>query len=295
MRLGENLAQRPKGFINVFVLLVALFSVSRRSFELRQASAFEAFMLDTLAPMQRSITYLKSQMSSFFENYLANVSASKENVGLRKRILELDEQIFSLNELERENKRLKALLEFGEEIASKSILAQVVGWDSSSDFRVLRINKGRNHGLRIQNPVITSLGLVGYVYRLTDNFADVLTILDSNNRVDAILKRTRSHGIIEGSGNHSCSMKYVNRTEPILLGDIVLTSGLGNIYPKGVKVGRVSLIERESYGMTQYVEIEPLVNFHKLEEVSVLISRGRNKKLEAELSALETTSKKEKK
>ena len=292
MRLGENLAQRPKGFVNIFILLVALFSVSRRSFELRQMSAFEAFMVDTLAPVQKSIAETKQKVSSFFEDYLANVNASAENVDFRKRILDLESQLFSLEEIEKENHRLKALLEFGKEVSRKSVLAQVVGWDSSSDFRVLRINKGKNHGLRIQNPVITSLGLIGYVYRLTDNFADVLTILDSNNRVDGILERTRSHGIVEGGGDDRCFMKYVNRTEPILLGDIVLTSGLGNIYPKGIRIGRVSRIERESYGMTQLVEVEPLVNFHKLEEVSVVISRGRNQNLDAELSALEQSEKK---
>jgi rod shape-determining protein MreC len=174
----------------------------------------------------------------------------------------------------KENKRLKGLLRFGEEIPRKKILAQIVGWDAASDFKVLRINKGLKDGIQLQSTVITSQGLVGYIYRLTNSFSDIITILDSNNRVDGIVQRTRSHGIVEGFSGRTCQMKYVKRAEPIILNDLVLTSGLGNIYPKGLKVGSISHIERESFGITQQVEITPAVDFGRLEEVVVLVVEG---------------------
>jgi rod shape-determining protein MreC len=127
--------------------------------------------------------------------------------------------------------------------------------------------------------VVTSAeGLVGYVYRLSDHYADVLTILDANNRVDSVVERLRSHGILEGYSSGKCIMKYVNRTEPIILNDMVLTAGLGNVYPKGMKIGYISRIERESYGSTQHVEVTPLVNFSKLEEVIVLVQEEEEHK-----------------
>jgi len=135
----------------------------------------------------------------------------------------------------------------------------------------VRINKGIRHGIKLQSVVTSAEGLVGYVYRLTQNFADVITILDANNRVDGVVERLRSHGVVEGYNRGRCIMKYVNRTEPIILNDLVLTAGLGNVYPKGLKIGYISRIERESYGITQHVEITPLVNFSKLEEVLVLV------------------------
>jgi rod shape-determining protein MreC len=151
-------------------------------------------------------------------------------------------------------------------------LAQVVAWDGNSDFRVIRINKGIKHGIRLQAPVITSEGLVGYIYRMTDHYADVLTILDSGHRVDGLIQRVRAHGIVEGRTESIARMKNVTRTEPIILNDTVITSGLGNIYPKGIKIGSIVRIERESYGITQYLELKPAVDFGRLEEVVILVS-----------------------
>ena len=150
-------------------------------------------------------------------------------------------------------------------------MAQVVSWDASNDFKVLRINKGENDGLKVLSPVITMTGLVGYVYRLTSNYSDILTILDQNNRVDAIIARSRTHGIIEGHSAMTCKMKYVARTEQLLEGDVIITAGLGEIYPKGIKIGTVSQIDKENIGITQRIEVKPSVDFQRLEEVVVLI------------------------
>jgi rod shape-determining protein MreC len=119
---------------------------------------------------------------------------------------------------------------------------------------------------------VTSEGVVGYVYRVSDNYADILTILDTTMRVDAMVERLRVHGILEGLGTSRGMIKYVTRTDPVVLGDLVITSGFGNIFPKGLKLGFVARIERESYGITQYIEIEPSVNFANLEEVVILVN-----------------------
>ncbi len=283
MKLVEGESQKLKIFLNIFVLAVAFYGLSRKSPDFTRTSAFENVMIDSFAPLQRSITYIHGQVSSFFKHYLFNVDASQNNIQLKKKLSELEGQIFSYEELAKENLRLKELLEFGKEIPRKKVLAQIVAWDSSSDFKVIRVNKGIKHGIKLQSTVVTSEGLVGYIYRLTDHFADVMTIMDPNNRVDAILKRTRSHGIVEGSNSSKVIMKYVTRTEPIILNDEVLTSGLGNIYPKSVRIGHVTRIERESYGVTQEVTITPLVDFSRLEEVVILVnSSDRVKKLEWE-------------
>lgn len=272
MRLIDNEGQRAKIVLNLIVLAIALFGLSRRKFDFSATTGFERLMIETFAPVQRSITYLNESVSDFFTNYISNVNSSKQNAMLRKKIAELEGQIDGLQELSRENNRLKDLLQFGEELHHEKVLAQIVAWDASSDFKVLRINKGINHGIKLQSPVVTASGLVGYVYRLTSNYADVMTILDTNNRIDAVIKRTRTHSILEGYSKGKCLAKYVTRTEPIVLNDEFVTSGLGKIYPKGIKVGKVTRIERESYGVTQYVEVSPSVDFSRLEEVVVLVS-----------------------
>lgn len=261
---------------NLIVVILALWGIATHSYNLKNVSMFESFLIEAFAPIQRGTMSLKEKITYMFDHYLLIVNTSKKNEELTGKLETLENKIFQLNEVEKENMRLKQLLQFGKVIPREKVLAQIVSWDSSNEFKVLRINKGRNHGLRNMSPVITMNGLVGYVYRLSANYADILTILDQNNRVDSIVARTRSHGIVEGIGEFRCRLKYVTRTELVEVGDEVITAGLGNVYPKGIKVGSITKIDKESYGITQSIEIEPSVNFHKLEEVVVLVQREEN-------------------
>ncbi len=278
MRSYQDEGQRLKLILNIVILGFAFFSFSRKPTTYKESSAFEIFMIDSITPLQQGVMAIDGEVSSFFEHYIKNVSASKSNVIFKKRISELENQLFETEEIRKENIRLKDYLEFGVGQNTKKVLAQIVAWDSSSDYRVLRINKGQLDGLRIQSTVVTSEGLVGYVFRLTDHYADVLTILDPNNKIDGIIERIRAHGLLEGDSEERMKMKYVTRTEPIILNDLIMTAGLGNIYPKGIKVGRIVKIERESFGITQLVEIKPEVRFGSLEEVIVLVTSVNNTK-----------------
>ena len=264
--------------LDILILALSLYGVSKWSGKYEKVSPVKSFLMTSFAAAQQGVTSIDRKVSDIFNNYLANIEASKENKSLKNKIAVLENSIFEFEELAKENKRLKELLAFGKKQAKRPILSQIVGWNSSSDFKVLRINKGLKDGIKLQSPVVTSKGLVGYIYRLTDHFADVLTILDPNNKVDAIVARSRSHGILEGYEEGKIFMKYVSNIEPVILNDLVLTSGLGNMYPKGIRIGRISKIERESYSVTQHIEITPNVDFGNLEEVIVLILPDRNKK-----------------
>ena len=245
-------------------------------------------MIETLGPLQRGTLSFKESIAYTVDHYITIVNTSKKNAELQKKVDELRSQIFTLREVRKENERLKELLEFGKEIPRKKVLAQVVSWDSSNEFKVLRINRGSNDGLMNTSPVITRNGLVGYVFRLTPNYADVLTILDQNNRIDALVMETRTNGIVEGQSGFKCILKYVSRTEKLEIGQEIITAGLGEIYPKGIKVGKISKIDKENFGITQKVEIEPSVDFHKLEEVVVLLpSASANKKNQLNLTGEE--------
>lgn len=276
--------QKLKIIINLIVVVAALISMARREIKLEEASFFDAFLINTFAPIQKMVTSSHNFASNLFLDYLANIKASRENRKLKYQISQLEKRIFNFREISKENERLKDLLQFGSNIPYRKVLAQIVAWDSSSDFKVIRVNKGTKDGIKLQSTVVTAEGLVGYVYRLTEHFADILTIMDSNNRIDALIHRIRAHGIVEGLGQGKCQMKYVTRTEPIILNDIVITSGLGNVYPKGIKVGHVSKIEKESYGIVQFLEVTPAVDFSKIEEVVVLVSE--NNALQKEWNAL---------
>ncbi len=256
---------------NIIVSIISLYGVAVHNYKVDDTSIFQKVLIEVMAPLQRGTLSFKESISSTIDHYITIVDTSKENVELRKSVDVLKNRVFVLEELEKENTRLKQLLEFGKEIPRKKVLAQIVSWDSSNEFKVLRINKGSNHGLKELSPVITMTGLVGYVYRITPNYSDILTILDQNNRVDAIVARTRTHGIVEGHSGLNCNFKYVSRTESVEIGDEIITAGLGEIYPKGIKVGTITQIDKQNYGITQTIELTPSVDFFKLEQVVVLI------------------------
>ncbi len=270
-------SKRLKLILNVMVLAISLIGVARKNFKTEDLTFFQKVIMESVAPLQRGVTKGRDAVASLFSNYIFVINAALENRDLKNKISELENSIYKLEELRRENVRLKGLLGFGKEGNYNKVLAQIVAWDASSEFKILRINKGSNQNIQQRDTVVTSNGLVGYVYRVSPNYADVLTILDQSNRVDAIVDRTRSHGIIEGFSDTFCIMKYVTRTEAVILGDQVISSGLGGIYPKGVRIGKISKIERESYGIVQYLEITPNVDFGKLEEVVVLIKTEKSK------------------
>lgn len=258
---------------NLIVLVLALYGLSQKRFDLEEMTLFQRLVVEVVAPVQKGITNTRHEVGSLVDNYIRIVNTSKENAYLKDKIGRLENDLFQMEEIRRENLRLKQMLHYSEDIQQDKILAQVIGWDSANQFKVLRLNRGERDGIQLMSPVITHKGLVGYVYRIGAHYADVLTILDPNNRVDALIERTRTHGIVEGVFNHRCALKYVNRNEPIEIGDKMITAGVGGIYPKGIKVGMITEIDRETAGMTLGVELTPSVDFRTLEEVLVLLPK----------------------
>jgi rod shape-determining protein MreC len=256
---------------NLVVGVLAVYGISQKQFNLSEPSLFHQLVTEVVSPVQEGLASSRKNLSSLWDNYIAIVNTSKENSILKKQISRLESDLSSMEEIRKENLRLKRLLSYTEEQSYHKVMAQVVGWDSANEFKVIRLNKGTRHGIRTMAPVVTDQGLVGYVYRATENYADVLTILDQNNRVDIVVERSRTHGIVEGVFNFKCALKYITRNEPVEVGDKLITAGVGGIYPKGVKVGMITDITKENFGMTLSIEVVPSVDFDKLEEVMVMI------------------------
>lgn len=275
---------------NLIVGMLAVYGISQKQFNLSEPSLFHQVVTEVISPVQEGLANSKKSLSSLWDNYLSIVNTSKENNVLKKQISRLESDLTSMEEMRKENLRLKRLLSFTDEQPYTKIMAQVVGWDSANEFKVIRLNKGTKHGIKTMSPVVTDHGLVGYVYRATDNYSDVLTILDQNNRVDIVVERTRTHGIVEGVFNFKCALKYITRNEPVEVGDKLITAGVGGIYPKGLKVGMITDITKENFGMTLSIEVVPSVDFDKLEEVLVMtpLDSGKNASvLPSEVPAVE--------
>lgn len=272
-----NESSKTKIVNNLMVAFLAIYGISLKRFDLDEPTLFHQIVTEVISPMQEGLADSKRTLSSLWDNYLLIVNTSKENNILIKQISRLESDLSTMEEIRKENLRLKRLLNFSDEISHQKVMAQVVGWDSANEFKVIRLNKGKGDGIQVMAPVITDHGLVGYVYRVTENYSDVLTILDQNNRVDVMVERTRTHGIVEGVFNFKCALKYIMRNEQVEVGDKLITAGVGGIYPKGIKVGMITDIAKENFGMTLSIEVVPSVDFDKLEEVLVLIPSDATK------------------
>jgi rod shape-determining protein MreC len=146
----------------------------------------------------------------------------------------------------------------------------MIAKDVSTDFRTIRINRGKASGIEPNMAVINSEGVVGRVLRVNEDTSDVVTILDPLSAIDAYILRSRVRGIVEGLSDTLCQLKFALRVDDILPGDLLLSSGLGGNFPKGVPVGTVIKVTRKSFGITQKVEVKPSVDFSKVEEVMVV-------------------------
>lgn len=190
----------------------------------------------------------------------------KQNRELRTENEVLRQQVRALTEAGNENLRLTRMLKLTEHTGFKIIAARVIGSDAGNSWKSIQIDRGSNDGLRENLAVLDADGLIGKVVKVTRGEARVLLLIDSNCKVGALLQDSREPGVVAGT-----RMTYVDRNAKIKSGENVITSGLGGIFPKGILIGTVVKAELNRQGMYQDIEIKPAVDFHRLEEVVVIL------------------------
>lgn len=234
-----------------------------------------------LSPFQRQLTNFVQSVKGIWNHYFFLVFTSEENQRLKK---ELGRQVAALNryaEFELTNDRLRRLLGFEATIPQKMIAARVVGKDPSAWSKTIIMDKGTDNGIQIGAPVVVPEGIVGVVVDASERFAKVLMLIDPNSAVDALVQKTRARGIIKGGGADYLTFDYVLRKHDICVGDTVVSSGLDGVFPKGLRVGRVSEVVKLNAGIFQKVQVTPYVDFEILEEAFIL-SAPTEKKLSEE-------------
>ncbi|MFO7768680.1 MAG: rod shape-determining protein MreC [bacterium] len=194
-----------------------------------------------------------------------------ENTELRRRNAELGLENTRLREAERQNQRLRSLLEFEQQRGEEILLgAEVVGWGDGRRTHTVTIRAGAAEGVERYMAVVTADGLVGRVDRLPGSRHAIVSLLsDPANAVAAVVERTREQGYFQFVGDQG-RLHQVLQSADVMVGDRVLSSGLGGVYPEGLFIGTVTAVTDDPDGVTKRVVVEPAAALDRLEEVFVL-------------------------
>jgi len=202
--------------------------------------------------------------------YLNLINIKKENNQLKSQNAELKAQLTAMTELKLENERLSQLFAFKQKNKMDLLAAKVIGRDLSSDHSTIMIDRGSSDGIKPMQAVMTIEGAVGYVFRVEPGTARVMLITDRYSVIDGIVQRSRARGLVEGKSFDACLLKYVNKSADVVTGDLIVTSGLDGIFPKGLPIATVELVNKKPYTVTLDVELKPVVNPNKVEELFVV-------------------------
>lgn len=261
-------------YITLFLfLLIPVIALDTSTRSPRDYRFYDRVILAVTAPIQTAISWSLEQAVDLTQGYLYLWNVKTQNTQLFEENRKLLGQIASLKEAENENMRLRQVLNFQEKMRLETIVARVIAKDVSTEFRAVRLNRGENAGIKKGMAVVTYEGVVGRVLRTTGTTSDVVTVLDLLSAVDAVSERSRARGVVEGLTDEICQMKFTLRTDDIQIGDFLLSSGLGGIFPRGVAVGTVSKVNKKQFGISQEIEVKPAVDFTKLEEVMVVLDQ----------------------
>jgi rod shape-determining protein MreC len=236
------------------------------------------------APAQLSATGVTEGVDSIWSSLLSLRTIQQEAAALGVRNLQLQAEINTLNEVEKENEQLRGLLDFAQtrprlELRGAQIVARNIGEESTNFFESILIDLGRNHGLEIGMPVVTAQGLVGRISSVDDATSTVLLLNDTTSSASALLGTSRLNGVVRGSTSGELIMDFIPQGPTFSVGEVVLTSGLGARFPKGIVIGTISSIETQANAVFQKANVDPSVDFGSLELVLVITNFDPNEAL----------------
>ena len=258
-------------WIWVVLIFLSLFLISSNLGRGRTWNPSEKIIVELTAPLQKLIQRTVNTTESIWYRYFGLVNTYDVNARLKRELVELRMENSRYRELFEAYQRLQKLLQFKKTIDQSVLAAQVIGRDPTGWFESIIIDKGRESGLKVNMPVVNADGIVGRLVSVSNNYAKVLLIIDQNSSVDCIIQRSRDNGILKGFSTKICKMDYVLKTSDVVVDDMVVTSGLGRVFPKGVPVGTVKDVSDLPGELFKNVMVKPAVDFSKLEEILVIL------------------------
>ncbi len=229
--------------------------------------------INVLSPVYKAANAIVSPIGHGWNYLLSFNRLNGDNYQLSKTNSRLKSRLQKLTDLKKENQRLRKLVGFKNETKLRMVPAKVIGRAPDNWQSTIIINRGKSSGIKKYQPVVTDTGLVGQVVESGNSIARIMLLNDRKSAVSVEVKRTGKIGVAEGKFSGGLKLKYMPKDADIKLGDQLVTSGVGQVYPRNLLIGTIKKINNNQYGMEKIADIKEAVDFQKLEEVLVIIKR----------------------
>jgi len=275
--------------IVVVLLTVPFFFLRANMKRPENLNAMDHAFLRVSAPVEYAAASMARGISNIVEDYVYLVDVKADNTRLEYENARLRDRVRRLEQDEIELRRVKRLLGLRESVPGDLISAQVVGKDLTEFFRVTRVVLDRGSpDIRPHMPVISPDGVVGSVLRVAGDTIDVQLAVDAAFGIDVEDARTKARGFVRGTGDparYACKVEMVDARDEVETGDLLVTSGKGKWFPKGLPVAKVTKVTKRELGRDQEVEAFPAVNFSRLNAVLILVTPPADEEKNAPRSA----------
>jgi len=231
----------------------------------------EAVTFSAFAEVQRATASVTGAVSGVWSGYIGLRGVRAENEQLRRELAQAQIQIQEQHALADRSRSLEAVLDLRNSVDLQTTAAQIIGSAASPDFRTVTIDKGTLEGLHNDLAVLAPGGVVGRVVVAGPRASRVQLLVDRNAAAGALIERSRAQGVAVGATDERLRLEYVSETSDVAVGDLVVTSGIDGIYPKGFVIGTVDAVEKNGPAYRS-ISITPAVNFSSLEDVLVVTS-----------------------
>lgn len=268
-------AIRRTRFLVIAVVVGHLVLISAQVVTKSGVSVLEGAVFGAFAELQRATSWTVGGLDGVWEGYLDLRGIRDENLQLRKQVADLEIRLQEERARARRGERLELLLDLSSALPQTTMAADVIAADATAWFRTVTINRGWRDGVVKDHAVLSPAGVVGRVIdQPAPHASKIQLIIDRNAAIGTLIERSRAGGVAVGDENgHGLRLEYVPPAADIKLGDMVVTSGLDGIYPKGYVVGQVDRVERDGNGYS-FIGVKPAVDFSALEEVLVVKDAG---------------------
>jgi rod shape-determining protein MreC len=231
----------------------------------------ERVTFGVFSEVQRGLSGGFSGIRNVWTGYIGLRHLKVENDALKRDLASAQVAVQEQRALADRTRGLERLLDLREHLQLKTVAAEIIGAAATPDFRTLTIDRGTRDGVRADMSVIAPAGVVGRLVVPSLRSAKVQLLIDRNAAAGAIIERTRAQGVVVGSGDDKLRLDYVSEVFDVVAGDVVITSGIDGIYPKGFIIGRIESVERVG-GSYKRILVKPAVDFSALEEVLVVLT-----------------------